>query len=204
MNAHSVYPFIKEFYPQYDGVQTYPADQCAVFCEARNEWGVLGNMASTPIIVKGVTFKSAEHLFQMMKFTEPDIVRRIWNGITREGKHSNSIKMTAKSYEVAHRRVDWGSMVVDALRFAMQQKYEQCEAFRLELERSRGLYIVEKQANPKKAADTWSAKLVGDQWIGPNLTGRLLMELRENGCLEAKLPPNALDFVQFCKVEIAK
>lgn len=199
MNKHSVYPFIREFYPEYDGIQSYPASQCAAFCESRNEWGILGNMTQTPIVVNSVTFKSCEHLFQMMKFSEPEIVIKVWNGITANDKKSNSIKMTAKSYEPEHRRPDWGRMIVDALKFAMMQKYEQCEAFRKELERSKGLYIVEKQANPNKPADTWSAKLEGDIWKGSNLTGRLLMELRDNGRLEYHLPDDALDFISLIK-----
>ena len=199
MNKHSVYPFIKEFYPEYDGIQSYPAAQCAAFCESRNEWGILGNMTQTPIVVNGITFKSCEHLFQMMKFSEPEIVIKVWNGITANDKKSNSIKMTAKSYEPEHRRPDWGRMIVDALKFAMMQKYEQCEAFRNELERSKGLYIVEKQANPNKPADTWSAKLESDIWKGSNLTGRLLMELRDKGKLEYHLPDDALDFISLIK-----
>lgn len=197
MSKHSVYPFIQKFYSEYDGIQSYPASECAVFCKTNEEWGILSNMASTPINIEGIEFKSAEHIFQMMKFNEAEYVEKIWKGVTANNKISQNIKMTAKSYEPEHRRADWGSMIVDALKFAMQKKYEQCEPFRIELERSKGLYIIEKQANPKKPADTWSAKLVGDEWIGSNLTGRLLMELRDNGSLEYKLPNDALDFLNF-------
>jgi predicted NAD-dependent protein-ADP-ribosyltransferase YbiA (DUF1768 family) len=112
--------------------------------------------------------------------------------------------MTAKSYEPEHRRADWGSMIVDALKYAIQKKYEQCESFRQELDRSKGLYIVEKQANPKKPADTWSAKQEGDMWVGSNLTGRLLMELRDNGRLEYNLPNDALRFIDILKPELSK
>ena len=199
MNKHSVYPFIKRFYPEYDGIQSYPASECAVFCKTNEEWGILSNMASTPINIEGVEFKSAEHIFQMMKFNEAEYVKKVWKGITANNKKSQNIKMTAKSYEPKHRRADWGCMIVDALKFAMQKKYEQCESFRQELDRSKGLYIVEKQANPKKPADTWSAKLVGDKWEGSNLTGRLLMELRDNCKLEYNLPNDALDFFNFLK-----
>jgi len=195
MNKHSVYPFIKQFYPEYDGIQSYPASECAVFCKTDGEWGVLSNMAHTPIALEGVEFKSAEHIFQMMKFNAPEYVERVWKGITANNKVSQNIKMTAKSYEPDHRRPDWGSMIVDALKFAMQKKYEQCDTFRQELERTKGLYIVEKQANPKKPADTWSAKLEGEMWVGSNLTGRLLMELRDNGKLEYTLPDDGLLFV---------
>jgi predicted NAD-dependent protein-ADP-ribosyltransferase YbiA (DUF1768 family) len=156
-------------------------------------------MASTPIVIDGVTFKSSEHLFQMMKFKDAEIVSRVWRGITAADKKSTNIKMTAKSYEPTHRRADWGEMIIDAIKYCMVQKYEQCEAFRQELERSRGLYIVEQQANPKKPADTWSAKKEDDHWVGPNLTGRLLMELRDTGKLTYSLPADAFAFLQMIK-----
>ena len=41
---------------------------------------------------------------------------------------------------------------------------------------------------PKKNADTWGAKLVGEEYVGPNLLGRLLMELREQKQLDYTLP----------------
>lgn len=201
MNKHSVYPFIKKFYPEYDGIQRYPAAECAVFCSTHAEWGILSNMAASPIAIDKVTFKSAEHLFQMMKFNDPEYVMNVWNGITAHNRKSHNIKMTAKSYEPDHRREDWGSMFVDALRFAMQKKYEQCEAFCQELERSKGKYIVEQQANPNKPADTWSAKLEGEEWVGSNLTGRLLMELRDEGHLEYTLPSDALAFIDIINAE---
>lgn len=199
MSRVSVYPFIQEFNPEYDGIQTYPADECAVFCKTHEEWGILSNMASTPITIDGVEFKSAEHIFQMMKFNVPKFVVKVWNGITANNKKSANIKMTAKSYEPDHRRQDWGSMIVDALKYAIQQKYEQCETFRQELERSKGKFIVEQQPNPNKKADTWSAKLEGDKWVGSNLTGRLLMELRDNGKQEYNLPEDAMEFIRIIK-----
>lgn len=199
MNKHSVYPFIKEFYPEYDGIQTYPVRESAVFCSTHEEWGILSNMAATPIVIDGVEFKSAEHVFQMMKFTNPEYVLKVWNGETAAGKKSGNIKMTAKSHEPEHRRSDWGSIIIDALKFAQQMKFEQCEAFRNELERSKSKFIVEQQPNPNKPADTWSTKLEGDQWVGPNLTGRLLMELRENGKHTYSLPEDALNFIKIIK-----
>lgn len=196
MNKHGVADFIKENYPEYWGISSYPAEQCAVFCSTHEEWGIFSNMAASPIVVGGIEFKSSEHLFQMMKFNDPEVVKLVWNGITANNKKSGNIKMTAKSYEPARRRKDWGQMIVDAMKFCMVQKYEQCAEFRNELERSRGLYIVEKQANPNKKADAWSAKLCGNEWVGPNLTGRLLMELRDNGTLAYTLPADALAFLK--------
>lgn len=200
MSKHSVATFIQVHYPEYWGIMSYPASKCAVFCSTHAEWGIFSNMASSPIVIEGITFKSCEHLFQMMKFKDEEIVRRVWHGVTAHDKHSHNIKMTAKSYEPAFRRSDWGEMLVDALKYCMTQKYEQCPVFRQELEQSRGHYIVEQQANPKKPADAWSAKLEGDQWVGPNLTGRLLMELRDSGVLPYSLPSDALNFLDILKV----
>mgnify|MGYP002509001944 CR=1 FL=1 len=159
----------------------------------------MGNMTSAKIVVDGVEFKTSEQLYQMMKFKDAEIVSRVWKGITAADKKSANIKMTAKSYEPTHRRADWGEMIVDAIKYCMVQKYEQCEAFRQELERSRGLYIAEQQANPKKPADTWSAKKEDDHWVGPNLTGRLLMELRDTGKLTYSLPADAFAFLEVVK-----
>ena len=106
--------------------------------------------------------------------------------------------MKAKHQEkVGTVRPDWGEIIVDAMKFCLMQKYTQSEAFRTELERSRGLFIVEDQTTfQKKNPDTWGAKpsVGGKEFIGPNLMGRLLMELRENGKLDYKLPDDATSF----------
>jgi predicted NAD-dependent protein-ADP-ribosyltransferase YbiA (DUF1768 family) len=82
------------------------------------------------------------------------------------------------------------------MKFCLVQKYAQSEALRQELERSRGLFIVEQQPNPQRQADAWSAKLSADgkTWVGPNIMGRLLMELRDSGTLSYRLPDDAMVF----------
>lgn len=140
----------------------------------------------------GVTFKSAEQLFQLMKFKEEEAVRAVYQ--------ARNPKMTAKKWERTHRRPDWGSIIVDAMKFCIQQKYEQHEAFQVMLEKSEGKYIVEDQTSfPKKAPDTWGTKLSEDHYTGPNLLGRLLMELRENKRLDYHLPADTLDFIHLLK-----
>ena len=85
----------------------------------------------------------------------------------------------------------WPSMVVDAMKYCLTLKYEQSEAFRKELERSKGKYIVEDETSRKKGkdADTWGTVLKDGEYVGPNLLGRLLMELRDNGHFEFKNKP---------------
>ena len=179
-SIYSVAPFIKEFYPQYYSIETYPADKCVTFNATTDEWGIFGNFAGTPLTIGGVKFTSSEHLFQTMKFKREDVVRNVYNGITYRGIQKGTVKMVAKSYETPGlRREDWGSMVVDAIKFCLQTKFEQSPEFRDKLLSSKGFYIIEDQTTRKKgkdsSADTWGALLRDGSYVGPNLLGRLLM-----------------------------
>ena len=192
MSFYSIAPFIKEYYPQYYSIESYPASKCAKIHKVAQEWGIFSNFAKTPITINGLGFKNAEQLFQIMKFKEQEPVLAVYN--------AGNPKMTAKHWEKTHRRADWGKMLVDAIKYCIQQKYEQSEIFREKLAASAGMYIVEDQTTfPKKTPDTWGVKLHDETFIGPNLLGRLLMELREKGKLEYELPEDALSFIDILK-----
>ncbi len=139
MNFYSIAPFIQKYYPEYYSIETYPVSECVAIRKVKEPWGIFGNFASTPIIINGVTFKTSELLFQLMKFKEAEPVLAVYN--------ANNPKMTAKHWEKTHRREDWGRMIVDAMKFCLTQKYEQNEDFRKELVRSKDKYIVEDQTS---------------------------------------------------------
>ena len=192
MSFYSIAPFIQAHYPEYWGTQSYPAMQCVCIRKVKEEWGILGNFAPVPIIIDGVTFDTCERLFQCMKFKDREAVDAVF--------HANNPKMTAKHWEKDYRRADWGQMIVDAMKFCLGEKYEQSEAFRNELERSKGLFIVEDQTSfPKKEPDAWGVKPQGDNFVGPNLLGRFLMELRDKGTLTYRLPDDGLAFIEVLK-----
>ena len=44
----------------------------------------------------------------------------------------------------------------------------------------------------KKNPDAWGVKAEGNNYVGPNLLGRLLMELRDNGTLTTTSPTTPL------------
>ena len=183
--------FIREYYPEWYGYQSYPADKTAPFCSTKEEWGILGNFGATPLVVDGVQFDCTEKLFQVMKFADAESRKIIYS------VKGQTIKMKAKHQEkVGLVRKDWGRIFIDAMKFCLMQKYEQSPAFRAELERSKGKFIVEKQPNEKRQPGCWAAKLSSDgsTWTGPNIMGRLLMELRDNGTLVYRLPADAMLF----------
>ena len=192
MSFYSIAPFIQAFYPEYYSIETYPANECITIRKVAETWGIFGNFAHTPIIIDEVMFKTSEQLFQLMKFKDKEPVLAVYN--------ANNPKMTTKHWEKTHRRSDWGQMVVDAMKFCLTKKFEQSEDFRAELERSRGKFIVEDQTSfTKKTPDTWGVKQQSDNFVGPNLLGRLLMELRDNGKLDYSLPADAMSFMEFLK-----
>ena len=189
--------YIKEFYPQYFGTHRYPVDQCACIKGAAEEWGVLGNFGRASVVVNGVTFNKTEKLFQCMKFTHAPVIKEIYaqNGMGMKQKAKK------KEYQV-YIREDWPRIFLDALKFVLVTKYEQSEEFRNELERSKGLFIVEDETgrrDRKKSADAYGTIRVGDEMVGPNLLGKFLMELRDTGKLDYTLPADALDFVEHLK-----
>ena len=180
---------IEKYYPEYYGWFDYPADNTVVFSKADGEWGILGNFGNSPLEVDGVPFYAAESLFQVMKFSDSAVRKAIY------AKKGQGLKMTAKHFEKeVGVRTDWGEIIVDALKFCLQTKYEQCEAFRTELERTGERFIVEQNVHAKP--DTYNARLSEDgrTWSGPNLMGRILMELRDKGSLEYHLPEDAMRF----------
>lgn len=191
--------FIERNYPEYYSIERYPKDRTAPFCSVDQSWGILSNFGRTPLVVDGVRFDCTEKLFQVMKFADPVSRKAIWS------VNGRTIKMKAKHFEkVGTVRPDWGEIIVDAMKFCLMEKYRQSEAFREELERSRGLYIAEDQSTfPKKSPDTWGVKLSadGNEFVGPNLMGRLLMELRDNGKLDYSLPGDVLSFRDLAGME---
>ena len=195
MAAGQVFSWIKAFYPQYLGIKRYPAIQCALVDKSADEWGILGNFGRASVVVNGVEFSNTEKLFQCMKFRSAEAVRAVY------AQKGLPIKNVARKWEKTDIREDWPRIFLDALKFVLVTKYEQSEAFRNELERSKGLYIVEDETSRQKGkdADAYGTVLKGDEMVGPNLLGQFLMELRDTGKLDYTLPEDALDFIEHLK-----
>lgn len=192
MGKHSIAQFIKEYYPEYYSWNEYPADKCIPFITTQEKWGILGNFARIPLVVDGICFVNSEQLFQMMKFRDSGTLHDIYSA------RGMNIKYSAKRGEKEGlRRQDWGQIIVDCMKFCLQTKYEQSEEFRNTLNQTSDHIIVEDQTRRKniKAVDTWGTVMVDDKYVGSNLTGRLLMELRDNGKLEYHLPEDIFEFI---------
>ena len=94
--------FIKTYYPEYWGDQSYPIAQSVFFHKKTDNHWMLSNMASCPLEIEGIPFKSSEHLFQTLKFATPESIAAVY--------YAKNAKMTAKHWQKldGHRRTDWG------------------------------------------------------------------------------------------------
>lgn len=199
-SSSGIFDFIQRFYPEYVGDQEYPITESVFFHKKTDDHWILSNMCACPLMADGIPFKSSEHLFQTMKFATAESIQAVYQ--------STSPKMTAKHYQKigGHRREDWGAIIIDAMKYCLQMKFEQCQEFREELESTKGFYITELQdaKNDKETSrpNGWGVKTKGDKYVGPNIMGRLLMELRDNGKFKRKLPSNALDSLIILKDKI--
>ena len=184
-----VAPFIKEYYPQYFSIETYPVEKCAPFRTVKEKWGIFSNFGNTPIQIEGINFSCVERLFQCLKFEDMVAIKDIY-----AAQKGQEIKMKAKHWvKEGKERPDWGQHIIDVMKYCLNLKYDQVKDFQTALEQSKGLFIVEDQTTtPRKNADTWGVKLKGEEYVGPNLMGRLLMELRDNGKFNVTIPEEYL------------
>lgn len=93
MSSLSIAPLIREFYPEYYSWNEYPADKCIPFKGVKEQWGIFGNFFPTPITIDSVEFVNTEQLFQMMKFSDKDVLLNIYRS------RGMKIKYAAKAAE---------------------------------------------------------------------------------------------------------
>ena len=169
-------------YPEYNIIEHYPAEQTIGFTSTVAEWGIFSNFAKTPMEINGIKFACVEQLFHYIRLNN-EAERAEYLKLTP----NMGLKMKAKAFKKRGvERSDWREIAVDVMRFCLNHKYASSEAFRKELERSKGKYIVEDESNRKKKPDSWGAVLdtATNEYYGKNIMGRLLIELREKGQLE--------------------
>ena len=175
-----LHELILQHAPEYHTIEHYPAADTICVRGTKDEWGILGNFyRDVPIEYNGITFDCTERLYQYLLFRSEEAKEQLL-----AAKAGRPIKMRAKHLKKEHPEwlhENFGAIIVPSMKLCLELKYKASPAFRETLERSKGKFIVEDQTTfPNKAADSWGTKLVGDEYVGPNLLGRLLMELRDN------------------------
>lgn len=136
--------------------------------------GYLGNMFPSPIEYDGKIWRTAEALFQAMRFDDDSVREMI-----RNEKSPFGLKLKVKSITDQMSITPKGEQDIDNMRMVIRLKFGQYPELSEQL-RSTGNAVLIEDLNKRKSGNStfWGAYLSNGQWIGENKLGELLMELR--------------------------
>jgi len=147
------------------------------FTKTKLPYGWLGNMFAAPITYNGQIWRTSEALFQALRFEDVTIREMI-----RNKKSPMSAKMVAKLKENRTKRVvePMSEEDIDNMRLCLKIKFDQHPDLREKLLLTGDHIIFEDvSARPGARHKFWGAVLTNNGLEGQNMTGKLLMELRE-------------------------
>lgn len=139
--------------------------------------GFLGNMFPSPIEYDGKVWKTAEAIFQALRFDDDEIRELI-----RAERSPMFAKVRSRQHKDRMTVQPLSSRDLDNMRFVLRLKFDQHEKLKRELLSTGTALLIEDVAARKNrgSAAFWGASLEGDKWVGKNKLGELLMELRES------------------------
>lgn len=150
------------------------------------EYGWLGNMSPHPVEHDGIWWKTAEALFQALRYPIGAVNEKGENirELIRAQRSPMAAKMIAKAGAIMDQRniTAMGDEDLDNMRMVLRLKFK-CNLNPLErdLLETGDRFIVEDVSNrpPSDSGRFWGAKRLADgNWEGTNKLGQLLMELR--------------------------
>jgi ribA/ribD-fused uncharacterized protein len=153
-------------------IRYYNKNDVIYFKKTNEDWGGLSNMApGYPIFLNDIIFKNSEVLYQVFRFPEyPMIQAEIIKEIS-----PMTAKMKSKKY-MSLSRDDWNRVRTSVMRWVLRAKLAcNFDKFSRLLLNTESKSIVEYSSKD----DFWGAYKKDDIFVGQNVLGRLLMELRE-------------------------
>lgn len=147
------------------------------FTKVALPFGWLGNMSPFPIVYEGVTWKTAEALFQALRFEDPEIREKI-----RLEKSPFSAKLVAKSNKEKMKVAPLSIEDVKNMILCVQLKLEQHPELKEELKKTGDAILFEDVSSRKTRSSSlfWGAYLQDGELIGKNVLARIWMRARAN------------------------
>lgn len=165
----------------------FQADAPISFTKVSLPWGWLGNMSPFPVVYEGEAYRTAEALFQAMRFDRNNPIREE----IRAAKSPFQAKLLARAHEDEMIVAPRSSRDLDQMRLVLRLKVEQnSTTLRDELAALMGsgerAIIEDCTRRPHGSGLFWGAALIDTAagvWQGENWLGRLWMEMRREGVL---------------------
>jgi predicted NAD-dependent protein-ADP-ribosyltransferase YbiA (DUF1768 family) len=146
------------------------------FKKVSEPYGWLGNMSPFKLTYGDKLWRTAEALFQALRFAEDDSTRnRIW-----EAKSPMTAKMVSKQFAGFYAIPPRETQDVANMRMILKLKLDQHPKLAAELKTFQGTTIIEDCTARRSPTSlfwgaAWDASLQG--WVGNNMLGKLWMEL---------------------------
>lgn len=138
-------------------------------------YGWLGNMFAAPIRYDGKEWLTSEALFQALRYDKDEIREAI-----RKEKSPMGAKMKAKSFKSQMRLVPMREEDVENMKKVVRMKFKQHAILKSKLKITGEHILVENIGNRNGERHLfWGMKKVNGEWIGNNMMGKILMEIRE-------------------------
>jgi ribA/ribD-fused uncharacterized protein len=147
------------------------------FNKVSEPYGWLGNMSPHPVVYEGQEWRTAEALFQALRFNDPQI-----REVIRTQTSPRGAKMKAKRNDYRPMRVVEPKSEQDLanMRLCLRLKFDAHPELRRRLLATGTALIYEDATErPGERAEFWGARRTERGVEGDNMLGRLLMELRD-------------------------
>ena len=146
----------------------------------------LGNMSPYPVTYQGKVYRTAEALFQALRFSDVSIAEEI-----RNNKSPMGAKFVAKRHAARMTVTPCSEQDVRNMDTVLRLKLEQHPDLLARLQATGNDLIVEdvtKRAHGRNLF--WGAALKDGVWVGDNVLGKLWMKLRQRRFRRRKSMPN--------------
>ncbi len=144
------------------------------FTKTKLPFGWLGNMSAFPIDFEGKEWRTAEALFQALRFEDDAVKESI-----RVERSPMGAKIVAKKNAGKMVVVPTSEQDLKNMELVCRLKLEQHPDLKIELKDTGDQLIVEDVTSRPNGRNTfWGAALKNGEWYGENFLGKLWMKLR--------------------------
>jgi ribA/ribD-fused uncharacterized protein len=146
------------------------------FTKVKLPYGWMGNMSPHPVAHGGLTWRTTEALFHALRLPEGHEGREK----IREQKSPMAAKMVSKTLKDDYVVEPWSTGDVTNMIFCVKLKMDQYPDLMEQLLATGDLPIYEDVSSRDHGSGSfWGASNKSGAWVGENILGQILMEIRE-------------------------
>lgn len=157
------------------------SDEIRFYRANEKPFGVFSNLYRCPVEFEGRTFPTSEHAYQFGKPRHDDV--RDWLMAAPSPSLLAAAAHSLLSWDIAP---GWSRGRLERMRAVVEAKFRQHPELAAVLLATRAARLVESGTVDNEVNRRWGCVKKGDQWIGKNWLGLILMDVRSMLAAEAR------------------